>query len=153
MTASVGPASALTAIRFRVDLWLAARSLPWRVAGKSFEEILAMASPEGRVDYAGLPIEYISRRVRKSVRHPWLMRDRRCLREGLLGFEFLRRSGYSPELHFAVDPGSVSSERISAHCWVCLDGKPVVGDRQGDQVTIFVHRSRSAAPTGDRTVH
>jgi len=112
-----------------------------------------MASPEGDVDYAGLPVEYISRRVRKAVRHPWLMRDRRCLREGLLGFEFLRRSGYSPELHFAVDPASVTSDRISAHCWVCLDGKPVVGDRQGDQVTIFVHRSGPAMPAGDRTLH
>ena len=139
--------------RFRIDLWLAARSLPWRVAGKSFEEILALASPEGRVDYAGLPVSYISRRVRKSVRHPWLMRDRRCLREGLLGFEFLRRSGYSPELHFAVDPGSVSKERIAAHCWVCLDGKPVVGDRQGNQVTIFIHRSETLGPDGDRTSH
>ena len=145
--------SFLKTCRFRIDLWLAARSLPWRVAGKSFEDILALASPKGRVDYSGLPAEYISRRVRKSVRHPWLMRDRRCLREGLLGFEFLRRSGYSPELHFAVDPGSVSKERIAAHCWVCLDGKPVVGDRQGDQVTIFIHRSEMLGTAGDRTSH
>ena len=111
-----------------------------------------MASPDSRVDFAGLTEKYISRRVRKSVRHPWLMRDRRCLREVLLGFEFLHRSGYSPELHFAVDPASVSSDRISAHCWVCLDGKPVVGDRQGDQVTIFVHRSQPPAPTGERAL-
>jgi hypothetical protein len=143
----------LTALRFRLDLWLAARSLPWRVSGKSFEEILAMASPEGRLDYSGLPVEYISRRVRKTVRRPWLMRDRRCLREGLLGFEFLRRSGYLPELHFAVDPASVSSEKISAHCWVCVDGRPVVGDRQGDQVTIFIHRSEPLPSQDDRTFH
>jgi hypothetical protein len=153
MTATARPANVLTTLRFRIDLWLAARSLPWRVAGKSFEEILAMASPDGEVEYAGLPAEYISRRVRKSVRRPWLMRDRRCLREGLLGYEFLRRSGYFPELHFAVDPESVSSQRISAHCWVCLDGKPVVGDRQGDQVTIFVHRSEPATVADDRTLH
>ena len=145
--------SFLKTCRFRIDLWLAARSLPWRVAGKSFEDILALASPKGRVDYSGLPAEYISRRVRKSVRRPWLMRDRRCLREGLLGFEFLRRSGYSPELHFAVDPASLSKERIAAHCWVCLDGKPVVGDRQGDQVTIFIHRSEMLGTAGDRTSH
>lgn len=145
--------SLLKICRFRVDLWLAARSLPWRVAGKSFEEILAQASPEGRVDYAGFPAEYIARRVRKSVRRPWLMRDRRCLREGLLGFEFLLRSGYSPELHFAVDPASVSSDRISAHCWVCLDGEPIVGDRQGDQVTIFIHRSEKLEPANGRTMH
>lgn len=146
------PVSFLQSLRFRINLWLAARSLPWRVQGKSFEQILAMVSPkDGEVDYAGLPVEYISRRVRKSVRHPWLMRDRRCLREGLLGFEFMRRSGYSPELHFAVDPASVSTDRISAHCWVCLDGKPVLGDRQGDQVTIFIHRSRPVSE--DRTVH
>lgn len=153
MTRSARPASFLTACRFRIDLWLAARSLPWRVSGKSFEQILALASTDGSANYSGLPAEYISRRVRKSVRHPWLMRDRRCLREGLLGFEFLRRSGYSPELHFAVDPASVSTERISAHCWVCLDGKPVVGDRQGEQVTIFVHRAGPVETAGDRVLH
>lgn len=153
MKAWARPASLLTALRFRVDLWLAARSLPWRVAGKSFEDILAMASPEGGAEYEGLPVEYIARRVRRSVRRPWLMRDRRCLREGLLGFEFLRRSGYAPELHFAVAPGSLSAERISAHCWVCVHGEPVIGDRQGDQVTIFVHRSESATRAGDRTLH
>jgi hypothetical protein len=152
MNGSARPVSFLTTLRFRINLWLAARSLPWRVQGKSFEQILAMASPEdGHIDYAGLPAEYISRRVRKSVRRPWLMRDRRCLREGLLGFEFMRRSGYSPELHFAVDPASVSSDRISAHCWVCLDGKPILGDRLGDQVTIFVHRSKPDSK--DRTLH
>jgi hypothetical protein len=153
MTAPVRPANFLTEVRFRLDLWLAARSLPWRVAGKSFEQILAMASPEGRIDYAGLPLHYVARRVRKAVRHPWLMRDRRCLREGLLGFEFLSRSGYAPELHFAVDPGSIASDKISAHCWVCLDGKPVVGDRQRDQVTIFIHRARSPASMVDGPVH
>jgi len=151
MTSSTGSVHFLTACRFRVELWLAARLLPWRVTGKSFEQMLAMASPDGSVDLAGLPAEYVSRRVR-SVRRPWLMRDRRCLREGLLGFEFLRRSGYSPELHFAVDPASVSSDRISAHCWVCLDGKPIVGDRQGDQVTIFVHRSQPSVPAGERVM-
>lgn len=153
MSVSARPGSFLTAIRFRFDLWLAARSLPWRVAGKSFEQILGLASPQGGTDYAGLPVDYISRRVRRSVRRPWLMRDRRCLREGLLGFEFLSRSGYSPELHFAVDSNSLSSERISAHCWVCLDGKPVVGDRQGDQVTIFIHRIRPPLPSGGGTLH
>ena len=137
--------SFLTVVRFRLDLWLSARSLPWRVAGKSFEQVLATASTNGRVDYAGLPVDYVARRVRKSVRRPWLMRDRRCLREGLLGFKFLSSSGHSPELHFAVDPASVSTERISAHCWVCIDGKPVVGDRLGDQVTIFIHRARPAS--------
>lgn len=145
--------SFLSTIRFRVDLWLSARSLPWRVAGKSFEQILAMASSNGRIDYAGLPVDYVARRVRKSVRRPWLMRDRRCLREGLLGFNFLSRSGYLPELHFAVDPASVSAERISAHCWVCIDGKPVVGNRQGDQVTIFIHRAEPASRTNDRALH
>jgi hypothetical protein len=151
MSTSAGTVSFLAVWRFRIDLWLAARSLPWRVAGKSFERILGMASPEGQIDFAGLAPEYVSRRVRKSVRRPWLMRDRRCLREGLLGFEFLRRAGYAPELHFAVDPASVAKDRISAHCWVCLDGKPVVGDRQGDQVTIFIHRSD--VPAADGKLH
>ena len=43
------PVSVLTACRFRFDLWLAARSLPWRVAGKSFEQILGNGLA-GRLD-------------------------------------------------------------------------------------------------------
>jgi hypothetical protein len=148
MSGTSGNVSFLSVCRFRIDLWLAARSLPWRVSGKSLDQILAMASPVGRLDYPGLAPEYISRRVRKSVRRPLVMRDRRCLREGLLGFEFFRRSGYDPELHFAVEPSSIAKDRIAAHCWVCLDGQPIVGDRQGDQVTILIHRSPA-----DRTVH
>jgi len=148
MSGKTGNVSILSVCKFRIDLWLAARSLPWRVSGKSLDQILAMASPNDRLDYPGLAPEYISRRVRKSVRKPLLMRDRRCLREGLLGFEFLLRSGYDPELHFAVEPSSIAKDRIAAHCWVCLDGQPVVGDRQGDQVTILVHRSPA-----NRTVH
>lgn len=134
----------LTACRFRLWLWLSARTLPFRIVGKSFEQILAISRMDQRADFKGLPLDYVSACVRKAVRRPWLMRDRRCLREGLLGFEFLTRAGYLPELHFALDPASLSEDRIRAHCWVCLDGEPVIGDRQGDQVTIFVHRAVAA---------
>jgi hypothetical protein len=48
------------------------------------------------------------------------MKDRPCLREGLLVYRFLVMSGYEPTLHFGVDKASLNSERVRAHCWVKL---------------------------------
>ena len=47
--------------------------------------------------------------------------------------------GFRPELHFGVDPVSMNADRLMAHCWVCLDGKPVLSDRQPGMATIYVH--------------
>lgn len=135
------PAKLLQALRFRVELWFAARTLPLRVRGRSFEAVLALASPAAPARYGGLSHEYIARSIARTLRHPLAMRDRRCLRAGLLGFRFLRLAGHQPELHFAVDRDSVGGERISAHCWVCIGGRPVVGRGEPNQVTIHVHRA------------
>jgi hypothetical protein len=69
------------------------------------------------------------------------MRDRRCLREGLLGHRFLRLAGFDPELRFGVDPKSLQTPRVSAHCWVCLDGRPVVSDSLPGMVEIYRHHA------------
>jgi hypothetical protein len=128
-------------IHFNLALWLKARTLPFVVWNKSLDEILNWADNSGTPDYLKLPHEYIGKRVRRIARGPLLMRDRRCLRIGLLGYRFLRKAGYSPELHFGVSPDSVSENRIQAHCWVCLEGQPVIGEPLPGMLTIHVHRA------------
>jgi len=124
--------------RFRTSLWLAARLLPWLVAKRPLDRILLLARPRNRA-FVGLSADYIARQVLRTTRHPWLMRDRRCLRQGLLGQRFLAEAGFIPELHFGIDPCSLNTARVSAHCWVCLDGIPVLNDRLPGMLTILTH--------------
>lgn len=131
--------------RFRVALWLAARALPLRLGRQPIGAALRLAEPAARGHYDGLAADYIARAVRRATRHPWLMRDRRCLRQGILGYRFLAAAGYRPELYFGVDPASVSRPRLAAHCWVCLDGQPVLNDRLPGMATLFVHPSAGPA--------
>ncbi|TIV23477.1 MAG: hypothetical protein E5W02_05745, partial [Mesorhizobium sp.] len=69
---------------FRAHLWLSARLLPVLVGRRDFESVLKLAPLRTAAPYRDLPWTYIVRRVNRTVRRPWLMRDRRCLREGLL---------------------------------------------------------------------
>lgn len=125
-------------LRFHAHLWVKARLLPLRIAGKNLPSILAMAEPPGRT-YPPYSLEYIERSVRWAVRGPLLMRNRRCLRSGLLGYEFLGRSGYTPELRFSVDKKAATADRIAAHCWVCIDGAPVINEPMPGHVLLLSH--------------
>ncbi|TPJ16750.1 lasso peptide biosynthesis B2 protein [Mesorhizobium sp. B2-7-3] len=129
---------------FRCHLWASARLMPILIANRSFEDVLKWAPLASPAPYRGLPAPYIVARVNRAVRHPWLMRDRRCLREGLLGHRFLRLAGFDPQLRFGVDPKSLQASRLSAHCWVCLNGKPVVSDSLPGMVEIYRHPATAA---------
>ncbi|TIS53513.1 MAG: lasso peptide biosynthesis B2 protein [Mesorhizobium sp.] len=131
-------------VLFRTHLWLSARLMPVLIGKRDFETVLRWAPLTAPTPYRGLPSAYVVARVNRTVRHPWLMRDRRCLREGLLGFRFLRMAGFDPDLHFGVDAKSMDQPRLAAHCWVCLDGKPVVSDSLPDMVEIYRHPGGSA---------
>ena len=131
-------ASLWTRLRFGVSLWIAARLLPLRVARKPWRRVLEMADPSS-IRFAGLHHDYITARVLRATRRPWLMRDRPCLRQGLLGCRFLAEAGYAPELHFGINSDSIGTHRLSAHCWVCINGKPVLNDRINHMATILVH--------------
>lgn len=124
---------------FRSHLWLTARVMPVLIGQRDFEAVLKWAPAQTPALYRGLSSSYVVGRVNRVVRHPWLMRDRRCLREGLLGFRFLRMAGFEPDLRFGVDSKSMHEPRLSAHCWVCLDGKPVVSDSLPGMVEIYRH--------------
>lgn len=133
--------SALLRALFRCHLWASARLMPVLVRNRSFEEVLKWAPLDSSTPYRGLPSAYIVARVNRTVRHPWLMRDRRCLREGLLGHRFLRLAGFDPDLRFGVDAKSMQAQHLSAHCWVCLDGRPVVSDSLPGMVEIYRHHA------------
>lgn len=127
-------------MRFRAELWIAARLLPFQIAGKSFEDVLKVVPSRPNAAYSGLPAEYIGRAVRKATRNPILMRDRKCLRQGLLAFGFMVQAGHKPELRFGINPTSTKAPTLAAHCWVCIDEVPVLSDKDPDMVTIHVHR-------------
>ncbi|OQX30647.1 MAG: hypothetical protein B0D96_11365 [Candidatus Sedimenticola endophacoides] len=129
-------------LRFNLSLWLAARILPFRVGQRPLDRVLALAEPVRTGRFHGLPPGYISEHVLRTTRHPWLMRKRRCLRQGLLGYRFLAEAGFCPELHFGVDFRSLRTGDEKAHCWVSLDGVSVVNDRMENMSTVLVHSSK-----------
>ena len=119
-----------------------ARLLPLRLRRDlPFERMLALATPPAGTPWRGLDAAGIAAQVNRAVRHPILMRDRRCLREGVLCFRFLRAAGFDPRLHFGVDPASVAAgggRRLAAHCWVTLDGTTLAGDLGVPMVALHV---------------
>lgn len=135
----------LRKLRFRVALWIWARLLPVLAWKRSLPSLLKIVMPRKSIPYQGLPAGYIARRVKKATRRPWLMRDRPCLREGLLALRFLRLAGFEPALHFAVDRASVKSDVLSAHCWVVLDKETLINPPSQSMVEVLVY-------AGDRLI-
>lgn len=127
-----------TRMRFRAALWWDARLLPFRVGRLPLQSVLALARPDPHRHYGDLPLAYIVKHVRRTSRRPILMRDRRCLREGLLACRFLAAAGYEPELHFGIDRNSTRERAVQAHCWVVHRGETVLNPPQMNMVPIFV---------------
>ncbi len=138
--------SRLGLLLLKTEIWAAARLLPFAVAFRDFSQILRLGDVKCSGLYEGTAPETIAQATWRATRKSWLMRNRRCLRQGLIGYRFLRKAGHEPELHFGIDAGSVERDRIDAHCWVVLDGKPVVNDILDGMVTIHVHGPTSAEP-------
>jgi hypothetical protein len=123
--------------RFRLSLWTWARLLPLLVHNRSLGSVVALAHVGTDAPYRGLAPGYIVRRVRRATRRPRLMRDRPCLRQGLLAMRFLRLAGHRPVLHFGVDRTSVARGVLSAHCWVTLDGEVILNPADPAMVEIL----------------
>lgn len=137
MTLADGPGSGVARVLFRIRLWARARLLPFQIRGRDFASILAMTDTNRHLPH--WPVAYLERSVRWAVRAPILMRNRRCLRSGLLGYSVLKQAGYQPELLFSVENRSIATDRLAAHCWVCLDGKPVINLPLPDHVIVYRH--------------
>lgn len=131
------PLEMIKYVRFRAALWLWARMVPVLAWRSDLITLLARVTPSDRTPLAGLPAAAILRHAKRSVRRPWLMVDRPCLREGLLADRFLRLAGYAPELHFGLDRASVRRDQLSAHCWIELDGRTVLNPPGDGMVEIL----------------
>ena len=104
----------------------------------TIEQLLAKARPRaGYEPYRGIDAEEILAAVRATTARPWRMRGRRCLREGLLGFRFLRLAGYTPVLHFGIEPGSVLADHLRAQCWITLAGSCVLNAPSETMIPLF----------------
>ena len=133
-------------LKFKTALWLWARWVPVLAWRHDLQSLIDAAAPPERISFTHLPAAYIAKRVRRATRRPILMRDRPCLREGLLAYRFLRLAGFRPELHFGVEPASVESDRLRAHCWVVLDGDIILNAPEQDMVEILVVRGGPDRP-------
>jgi hypothetical protein len=133
----------------RLELAVRAWSLwvPVLALGKDLAPLLARAAPAAGTPYSGLSADSIARCCRRAVRRPILMRDRSCLREGLLLNRFLIMGGFAPTLHFGVDRDSLHSPRAKAHCWVEL-GEQVFNPPEPNMVELHVHHSGPTGPNG-----
>ncbi len=124
--------------RFTVHLWLAARWLPMTAKRRDIEPLLLAATPaDGHAPYRGMASDEIVAAVRKTVARPWRMRGRRCLRESLLAFRFLRLAGHPAVIHFAIAPGRSEADRLRAHAWVSLDGICLLDPPGRDMVALY----------------
>jgi hypothetical protein len=70
------------------------------------------------------------------------MRDRRCLRQGILAFRFMAAAGYNSELHFGVDRTSLAGS-IKAHCWLVHRGTTVLNPPNPTMVPILIHSAEA----------
>jgi hypothetical protein len=135
--------SSFPLLLLRAEIWLSASLLPFVLPFRNFSQMLEDADVDVSHRYAGLSTSLIANTLIKTTRHPWLMRDRRCLRQGLIGYRYLRKAGYQPELHFGVEANSLDEEVINAHCWVVVEGKPVISEKLPDMETVHIHPANS----------
>ncbi|BCP53099.1 hypothetical protein K32_17160 [Kaistia sp. 32K] len=130
--------------KFRAEMWFWAKTLPFRCRkSRDFSDILRIAHAGASRRYAGLRSAYIGTRAKKAGRRPWLMRDRRCLREGILAYRFLTLAGIPATIHFGVDRTSIGKAKLSAHCWVSAVGMPILNPPEPTMVTIFTEQNRA----------
>jgi hypothetical protein len=134
----------ITRLRFRTALWCQARSMPFRVTpNRSLAWVLSFADRAPRATYAGLSPEYILKHVVRVTRRPYFMRERRCLRQGLLAFRFMKAGGYDIELHFGID--RTRTRDLRAHCWIVHNGRAVLNPPDANIQPLLVRRAVSPA--------
>ncbi|MCC6888163.1 MAG: lasso peptide biosynthesis B2 protein [Hyphomicrobiales bacterium] len=118
--------------------------LPLRIGrARALRAVLRLAQAPPRPRYGGLAADYILHQVVRTTRRPLLMRRRRCLRQGILAYRFMAAAGHRCELHFGIDRTSLA-DGPQAHCWLVVNGKPVLNPPTPDMVRIFVHPSSTA---------
>jgi hypothetical protein len=72
----------------------------------------------------GPVIEVLGRRVDQVIRWGRPLVRPGCLTRGITGYYILRRAGFDVALCFGM--GSVRDLGATGHCWLVLDGEPVL---------------------------
>jgi hypothetical protein len=141
---------------FRLNLWIWARLLPLLAWNRGLRSVVRLTEVGTRVPYRGFAAGYIVRSVERVTCRPMLMRDRPCLRRGLLATRFLRLAGYRPALHFAVDRTSVSKSVLSGHCWITLSGElmlsPALHPATSTMIEVLSYTDDGLLPAAPRRV-
>lgn len=123
-------------------VWLSARLLPLRFPkGSNLQSIVEFLGGATKGKFPNISVEDVIAAVLRATRHPWFMRDRRCLRQGILAFRYLKAAGHEPVIHFGIEPDSLKEKKVRAHCWVTVNGRPVMSDRLPGMKTIFTFPS------------
>jgi hypothetical protein len=84
--------------------------------------------------------------VERRLRHPWRMRNRPCLRKGLLLFYLLRSAGIPAVLQFGVYANR--AKPLKAHCWVMVNGR-CLADPPDDQCVVVLEHPCEQTTTGN----
>lgn len=138
-------ATKLRRFLFLLQLWLDAKLIPFQLSKKAdmarLKRLLCtapfLAPPET------LHPQELIRHVKRVTHHPWLMRDRRCLRQGVLAYRYLAALGHDPEIHFGIKPSSLHEGITVAHCWVTINDLPVMNDKwDGMQTLLTINRNQ-----------
>ncbi len=123
---------------FEISLWIGARLITFFAVRRPLGDLLRGATPATTAsNCAGRTPDEIVAAVKRVASRPWLMRKRRCLREGLLAFHYLSLAGHSPVLHFGVVAAFMRASVPRAHCWVSVEGKTVLNPPAEPMVQVF----------------
>jgi hypothetical protein len=110
----------------RSHVWLVATLFPLLERLLPLRGLLWLAErPGGWTPYRGVAAERIIALIAHRLRNPYYMRRRRCFRQGMMQFHFLRLAGVPVVMHFGVLGPATSGQRLHAHCWVNIDGHDV----------------------------
>lgn len=141
------PSHAIQLWVLRLHLGMLAAILPDTSRRLPLQQLLRLFTPDRPSRfYSGITEEQLMTILQRRLAHPWRMRGRRCLREGLLCFYFLRLLGVPAELHFGVFEEARHHEY--AHCWVMVEGRCVTKPPEQNYVTIHV----VSAPSSKQSV-
>ena len=138
-----------THLRLNVAIRMWSLCISMLAQDPNLSRLLKRTAPTSSRPYAGFSAGTIWRSCHRAVKRPLLMRDRPCLREGLLLYRFLTLAGHDPTLYFGIDRNSVDKTRVRAHCWV------VVGDRvfnppETSMIEILKHQNACSKPATTR---
>lgn len=121
-------------------IWLLAALVPLLVKILPFKHLLHLLTPSARrTPYRGVRPEQVAELVAKRLANPYHMSHRRCLRESLVVFHFLRLAGWPAVLNIGVYPPGTSPKGTKAHGWVSLDGQVLTSPPEGPVALVVEH--------------